>query len=332
MNVLSLFDGISCGRVALERAGIEVSNYVAYEIDGYAKAISRKNHPGIIHRNNVLHPSVNFKDYKNFDMVMGGSPCVFWSISKTKKRELDKNGMGWKLFLAFLNAVKAINPIYYFYENVWSMPKNIKKHISEELGVEPVMIDSSLVSAQSRKRLYWTNIGMVNGIQTLRQPEDKGILLKDILNGGSSFTDKCHCITSSHAGATFEQTIKYRKRTIFAEPIRTPILIGIVGKGGRGERIHSALGKSVSLCASNGGGAAKTGLYKIDLPDGDYAIRKLTPLEAELCQTLPPHYTAWGIAPDGAYARISDQQRYKCIGNGWTVDVIAHFFRGMGQS
>lgn len=389
LKTVSLFDGISCGHAALNRLGLSTSAYEAFEIDKYAKAVSRYNYPNIRQHGDVL--DADFLQFAGYDLVMGGSPCTFWSIAK-QDREVDKDGMGWKLFMRFVEAVRIINPRCFLYENVASMPKNIKEYISEELGCEPIFINSALVSAQHRKRLYWTNI------KGVAQPEDKGILLRDILESGMTFTDKSYCITATYAGATFEQTLKQKKRTTIAEPIAladksqtilstlykenalsmlkrgktglfvaesvdrgaalrtradesgsfkrlevrgddklnslttvqtdsvicSPVRVGQYGKGGLGNRIYSVQGKTVTLMGNGGGRGAKTGLYKIDLPDGDYIVRKLTPIEAERCQTLPDNYTAMGIDDKGRTVKISDTRRYQCIGNGWTVDAIAH--------
>lgn len=180
INVVSLFDGISCGRVALGRAGIAVNSYEAYEIDKYARAVSRYNYPDIRQHGDVL--TANFSRFQGYDLVMGGSPCTFWSIAKIN-REVDKDGIGWQLFMRFVEAVRIIRPHYFLYENVASMPASIKAYISEELGCEPVLINSALVSAQHRKRLYWTNI------EGITQPEDKGILLRDIIESGMTCRD-----------------------------------------------------------------------------------------------------------------------------------------------
>ena len=174
------------------------------------------------------------------------------------------------------------------------------------------MINSALVSAQQRKRCYWTNIPGVC------QPKDKGILLKDILESGVAWQDKSYCMSASYDRAVFWNTMQRSQRSMIAEPVR----IGQYGNGGQGQHIYSVRGKSVTLSANGGGQGAKTGLYKIDLPDGDYIIRKLTPVEAERLQTLPDNYT------EG----ISKTQRYKCIGNGWTVDVIAHILKGLKEA
>lgn len=399
IKAVSLFDGISCGRIALDRvagrsgAGIAVSAYEAFEIDKYAKAISRYNYPDIRQHGDVL--TADFSRFGGYDLVMGGSPCTFWSIAKTN-REVDKDGIGWQLFMRFVEAVRIIRPHYFLYENVASMPASIKAYISEELGVEPVLINSALVSAQHRKRLYWTNIkGIV-------QPEDKGILLKDIIESGLTCRDKSYCIDACYykGGSSKRLDNQSGKRQMVYEPItladksqtilstlhkenalsmvmrgktglfvaqevsgevgaalRTredeagrfkrlevrgdgklnamttvqtdsvicaPIKVGEVGGGGQGSRIYSVHGKTVSLMANGGGRGAKTGLYKIDLPDGDYIVRKLTTVEAERCQTLSDGYTAMGTFDNGKTVNISNTQRYKAVGNGWTVDVIAH--------
>lgn len=356
MRVLSLFDGISCGMAALERAGINVEKYDAFEIDKYAIKVSEKNYPQMVHHGDVF--SGNFADFKGYDLLLGGSPCTYWSIAKTN-REVTPDGIGGKLFMEYVRALRESECRYFLYENNNSIHQNIKDFISEMLGVQPIMINSALVSAQQRKRCYWTNIPGVC------QPEDKGILLKDILESGISWQDKSYCMTASYDGAVFWNTMQRSQRSMIAEPVgvaqrgryvqsgnRTakceggteqfiearkdgksnclttvqkdsmvaqPIRIGQYGGGGQGQRIYSVRGKSVTLSANGGGQGAKTGLYKIDLPDGDYIIRKLTPVEAERLQTLPDNYT------EG----ISKTQRYKCIGNGWTVDVIAHILNGL---
>ncbi|MFR4773905.1 MAG: DNA cytosine methyltransferase [Ruminococcus sp.] len=202
---------------------------------------------------------------------------------------------------------------YFLYENNDSIHRNIKEEISRSLGVSPIMINSALVSAQQRKRCYWTNIPNVT------QPADKGVLLRDVLESGVPWQEKSYCMTASYNGAVIRNTLERSQRTMIAEPVTKPIRIGEYGKGGQGQRIYSVNGKSITLSALGGGQGAKTGLYKIDLPDGDYIIRKLTPIEAERLQTLPDNYTAG----------ISSTQRYKCIGNGWTVDVIAHILGGL---
>ena len=402
MRVLSLYDGISCGMAALERAGIPVESYDAFEIDKYAIQVSQKNYPQIIHHGDVFGGI--YSDFKGYDLLIGGSPCTYWSIAKTG-REVTPDGMGGKLFMEYVRALRESGCKYFLYENNNSIHQNIKDFISEQLGVKPIMINSALVSAQQRKRCYWTNIPNVS------QPADKGILLKDILESGLPWQDKSYCMTASYDGAVLWNTLQRSQRSMIAEPVgvaqrgryiqsgkrsekciggteqfiearkdgksnclttvqkdsmvaepipfntyngegeksRTfmagyytygeatiiknkgfkggataiaqPVRVGEYGNGGQGQRIYSVRGKSVTLSANGGGQGAKTGLYKIDLPDGDYIVRKLTPVEAERLQTLPDNYT------EG----ISNTQRYKCIGNGWTVDVIAHILNGLKE-
>ena len=365
MKVLSLFDGISCGMVAMERAGIPVERYVAYEIDKYAIQVSKKNYPQIEHCGDVFDG--DYAQYKGFDLLIGGSPCQHWSIAK-KDREITPDGLGGQLFMEYVRALKESGCKWFLYENNYSIHKDIKAFISEQLGVEPIMINSALVSAQQRKRCYWTNIPNVG------QPEDKGVLLRDVLESGQAWQDKSYCMTATYDGAVFRNTLERKQRSMVAEPIMkipeatlkgfceigpgecvdlrylgsktragrkmneksnclthdmqffqyvdTPVRIGAYGKGAQGQRIYSIKGKSVCLTNCGGGKGAKTGLYKIDLPDGEYIIRKLTPIEAERLQTLPDNYT------EG----ISNTQRYKCIGNGWTVDVIAHILENIKEA
>lgn len=306
MKVLSLFDGISCGRLALERAGLSVEKYDAFETDKYAVSISKNNFPDIIQHGDVFNG--DFTQFKGYDLLIGGSPCTYWSLAK-KGREINPDGEGFRLFMQYVRALEESYCKYFLYENNQSIHKNIKDAISEKLGIKPIMINSALVSAQQRKRCYWTNIPNVT------QPDDKNIMLKNILESGISWQDKSYCMTASYDGAVIKNTLERKQRTMIAVPIR----IGEYGNGGQGQRIYSVHGKSVTLSANGGGQGAKTGLYKIDLPDGDYIIRKLTPVEAERLQTLPDNYTAG----------ISNTQRYKCIGNGWTVNVIAHILGGL---
>lgn len=312
INVLSLFDGIACGYEALNKAGIQVDTYYASEIDKYAMSIASKNHPDIIQLGDVSN--IDFTQFiGKVDLIMGGSPCQDLSISKHDRKGLQGQRSG--LFYKYLEAVEIIKPKYFLLENVASMKKEDKDKITQLLGVEPILINSALVSAQQRKRLYWTNI------PNITQPQDKGILLQDILESGLADREKANAILAQYyKGITLkplEYLSNHQIRPYAAEPIR----IGQFGKGGQGQRIYSVQGKSVSLTANGGGRGAKTGLYKIDLPDGNYIVRKLEPIECERLQTLPDNYTAYGI--DG---KISNTQRYKCIGNGWTVDVIAHIF------
>lgn len=210
MKVLSLFDGISCGMLALLRAGIPVECYDAFEIDKYAVTVSKRNFPVIVHHGNVYDG--DFTKFKGYDLLLGGSPCTYWSIAK-KDREVDCNGEGFRLFKEYVRALHESGCRYFLYENNYSVHQNIKDEISKALGVEPIMINSALVSAQNRKRCYWTNIPFISF------PEDKGILLKDVLESGLPWQDKSYCMTSSYNGAVLYNTLERKQRTMVAEPI-----------------------------------------------------------------------------------------------------------------
>lgn len=334
MDVLSLFDGISCGMVALNRANIKVDRYVAYEIDKYAISVSKNNFSNIEYMGNVV--GADFKQYKGFDLVIGGSPCQDLSIANRLRKGLSGERSG--LFFEFVRALDEVKPHYFLLENVASMSKENRDIISNYLGVEPIMINSALLSAQQRKRLYWTNI------PNITQPEDKKIFLKDVLESGYPYQKKSYCYLrrqntmvcesvpcalrtrKDNTGSYKRLEVKKDKKANAITSVQTdsmictPLKIGeINGKKSQANRVYSVRGKSVTLSANGGGLGAKTGLYKIDLPDGDYYIRKLTPVECERLQTLPDNYT-YGI---------SNTQRYKCLGNAWTVNVIAHIFRNI---
>lgn len=323
MRVLSLFDGIACGRVAFDRAGILVDTYYASEIDPAAIKIAVKNNPTIIPIGDVN--KIDFHDYVGkVDIIIGGSPCQDLSIAKQNREGL--HGERSKLFWKYIEALEIIRPKYFLLENVASMRKEDMEAITHTLAkIYPVvycnLINSALVSAQQRKRYYWTN-------WCVNQPQDKGIYLKDILEHDCTksqvltqrFGIKGLCYQdgkSKTLTATCHKGYGNDGTTLVAEPIRIGTLAGL--GTGQANRIYSVQGKSVCLNALGGGGGAKTGLYKVDLPDGDYIIRKLTPIECERLQTLPDNYTQG----------VSDTQHYKQLGNGWTVDIIAHILKGL---
>lgn len=317
MKVLSLFDGISCGMIALERAGIPVERYVAFEIDEFAIKVSEANYPMIEHRGDVF--DADFTEFKDFDLLIGGSPCTFWSIAKNG-RETTPEGMGGKLFMEYVRALKESGCKWFLYENNNSIDDAIKDFISWKLGPLPIMVNSSLVSAQCRKRCYWTNIPNVE------QPSDLGLLLESVIDEKAnefmhSYEVDDNIFSSAPVYEDDEPAFSESILQIFTDTPKgaSAIRLGEIGKGSQGQRIYSTKGKSVCLSANGGGQGAKTGLYRIDLPNGKYLVRKLSPLEAERLQTLPDNYT------DG----ISDTQRYKCIGNGWTVNVIAHILKNL---
>lgn len=281
-----MYDGISCGKVALNRAGIKVNNYYASEIDEHAIKIAKKNHPDITHLGDAFN--WNEWDMPKIDLLIGGSPCTHWSVAR-KDREINSEGIGFKLFKCFANSLNKFNPKYFLYENNHGIHKNIQQEITNYLGVDPIMINSALVSAQNRKRLYWTNIPDVI------QPEDKGILLKDIvLDDVSPSFVKADLIHS-------EKAIEYMNRKT---------------KDGRDHwdfgHYSDIRNEKSSAVVANFCKGVPYNVFK----DWD-CIRKFHPIECERLQTLPDNYT------EG----ISNTQRYKSIGNGWTVDVIVHILK-----
>lgn len=294
MRVLSLFDGISCGMVALERAKIPVEEYYAYEIEPNAIKISKKNYPQIIHCGDVFN--TNFSQYnKKVDILIGGSPCTFWSNAKChtakQKKEIDQNGVGWKLFMKFVEALHNAEPKYFLYENNYGISENIKNAISEKLGVEPIMIDSALVSAQRRKRYYWTNIPNVT------QPKDRNIKVRDIIVNDPLLTK------------AFDDRIK--KSIIKTDNY---IKYDLSGKGyySQQDRMYYLDGKAptIARCRTE---------TKFNVFLGGEKFKKTCPIECERLQTLPDDYTAG----------VPKTRRYEAIGNGWTVDVIAHIFKNL---
>ena len=289
MKVLSLFGGISCGAIALSRALIPIERYVAYEIDKSAIAISEKNYPWIERRGDVVN--ADFAEFKGFDLLLGGSPCQDLSIDKKNRKGLDGERSG--LFWEYVRALHEAKPTYFLFENNFNMPKADEAKITESLGIEPIMINSALVSPQQRRRLYWTNIPNVEQPVDVSHKMVGDIIEWDVVREN-----------------LFSET-KFSKNALVSDYRNKPLRVGTIGKGGQGERVYSIYGKTVTLTANGGGRGAKTGLYLIN-----GTVRKLTPREAERAQGLPDDYTLI----DG----ISESQRYKAIGNGWTVDVITH--------
>ena len=186
MNVLSLFDGMSCGQIALDQIGVKVNNYFAAEVDKYAIKVTQQNFPGTIHLGDVK--GIKGADLPEIDLLIGGSPCQGFSFAG---KNLNFDDPRSKLFFEYVRLLKELKPKYFLLENV-RMKKESMDVISEYLGVEPIAINSNLVSAQNRHRLYWTNIPMD------RLPQDKGVVLKDILEGGITDRDKSHCIDANY--------------------------------------------------------------------------------------------------------------------------------------
>jgi DNA-cytosine methyltransferase len=357
MNVLSLFDGMSCGRIALERVGIQVNNYFASEIDKYAIQVAKANYPDTIHVGNVqdvMWPET-FEGMQ-IDLLIGGSPCQGFSFAG---KQLNFDDPRSKLFWEFVRLLKECKPKYFLLENV-RMKKEYMDVITEALGVEPILINSSLVSAQNRQRYYWTNIP-VDGL-----PNDKDIKLKDILEDGFTDRDKAYCLDANYfKGGNLKLYFeKHRRQLVFSKDGLCHVGDADIKGNDTIKRVYHPDGKSPTLTTMGGGHrepkvlcGAWRGRYVVDgvrqdhkqkvaglttqrlevRQDGktnalttaqkdnvavnvdEFMWRKLTPLECERLQTVPDGYTN----------HVSNTQRYKMLGNGWTVDVVTHIFKGM---
>ena len=389
MNVLSLFDGMSCARLALDRAGLPVTNYFASEIDQYAITVAKANYPDTIHVGDVIKLKTkegrllvahNGKDIekgayrRKIDLLIGGSPCQGFSFAGGQLAFDDPRS---KLFFEFVRVLKECRPKYFLLENV-NMKQEFQDVINEQLGCKPIDINSNIVSAQNRRRLYWTNIP----VRSL--PENKRIYLKDILEDGFTDRDKAHCVDANYfkGGNLKSYFEKHRRQLVFdfadEEDAEGTVLAGEADLKGHdyNRRVYHPDGKSPTLAAASGGNLEPKVLYPASivgrrlndgvrddynkdvpvsqclevhdtkgkarclstvekdtlvspLPTGRYPDaysddmrlmwRKLTPIECERLQTVPDNYTN----------HVSNTQRYRMLGNGFTVDVIAFLLRGI---
>ena len=385
MNVLSLFDGMSCGQIALDQLDIKVDNYYASEIDKWAMQVAKKNYPNTKHLGDVTE--LKGSDLPKIDLLMGGSPCQGFSFAG---KQLNFDDPRSALFFEFVRLLKETKPKYFLLENV-RMKQEYQDVISSYMGVEPIMINSSLLSAQNRVRLYWTNIPNVT------QPEDKGIVLKDILEDGVGIRpceikefnpdSTCH-----HAATATDIKGNESIKRVYADSGKSPT-ITTMGGGHRepkvlcgrivGRKINPETGKrddynpdikavqrleprldekcgTLTTVQKDNVLIIKEATKKgyTEIQDGDCfdatfptsktrrgrnmkdksncltaanyeymryehpTYRKLTPLECERLQTVPDNYT------EG----VSNTQRYKMLGNGWTVDVIKHILQNMERN
>lgn len=286
LNVLSLFDGMSCGQIALNRLGIKYDNYFSSEIDKYAIQVTQKNYPNTKQIGSVTE--VRADDLPNIDLLIGGSPCQGFSVNGKKLNFEDDRS---KLFFEFVRLLKECKPKYFLLENV-KMKKEHQDIVSKYLGVNQIEINSSLLSAQNRPRLYWTNIPNV------KEPNDKGIFLKDIID---SNTENYEYISE--------------QKTINREYKKNYLQYDINGKG------HKSQDQRAYYLNNKHGCLDTFAAVKIKLIDSNGRIRKTTRNEAERLQTVPDNYTSV----------VSRNQALKMLGNGWTVDVIAHIFKNLKQ-
>ena len=339
MNVLSLFDGMSCGQIALDKLGIPVKNYFAAEIDKYAIQVAKSNYPDMVHLGNVqniqtsgTHLMDEFDCGHKIDLLIGGSPCQGFSFAG---KQLNFDDPRSQLFFEYVRLLKALKPKYFLMENV-KMKKESMAIITEYLGVEPIEINSNLVSAQNRKRLYWTNIPM-KGL-----PEDKGIILKDILEPVEQIDDAYYYSDKSIAymerGNAKWQQAGARRADRYTQTPDTKKAFTITANFHKGVPYNYFDDSRGPLILQKARGYNKGGLKALNgktptlstsswehnnhLVNRDKSIRKLTVTECERLQTVPDGYTCG----------VSNTQRYKMLGNGWTVDVVKHIFEGLKET
>jgi site-specific DNA-cytosine methylase len=276
MNILSVCDGISCGQVAFERSNIKVDKYYASEIDNFAIQITQKNYPNTIQVGDITKWREWDIDWNSIDILIGGTPCQGFTFAGKQLNFEDPRSKLFFDYVDILNHLKSINPnIIFLLENV-KMSKENQDIITSFVGVEPIKINSNLVSAQNRQRLYWTNI------PNIQLPQDKGTILKDIIR--TEDNNLYHLSKKHHSG--FLKSYNWKHSEL----------------NGKAKPILASYYKQPPHCPY------------IPCEESESGFRMLSPIEAERCQTLPDNYT------DG----ISKTQRFKCIGNGWTVDIISH--------
>jgi DNA (cytosine-5)-methyltransferase 3A len=292
INVLSLFDGMSCGQLALKRAKIPVKNYYASEIDDHSIKITLKNFPKTYQLgdvNNILDLYKN-KKFNKIDLLIAGSPCQGFSYAGKRLNFEDPRS---KLFFIFAEILKTIKPKYFLLENVL-MEKSCEDIITNYLKVQPILINSGLITAQARRRLYWTNISFNSYFK------NKNIFIKDILQ----------------KNIKIDKTKKFK---LFKTPKKSKLnLIRVgekipFGKFQSENRIYSINGKSPTLTARQD---------RINIQIKENFRRYFTPIEAERLQTVPDNYTKG----------VPKTQRFKMLGNGWTIDVIKQIFEGMKEN
>lgn len=285
MNVLSLFDGISCGKIALDRAGIKVDNYYASEVDEYPQVVSKHNHEGIHYLGDVTKWKQWDIDWQSIGLLIGGSPCQGFSSAGKQLAFDDPRSSLFFTYVEILNHIKSYNKdVKFLLENV-KMKKEFLDTISDNLGVEPVLINSSSFSGQSRQRFYWCN-------WDIAEVSDQGVTLNSVLDAGYySDRQKSYCIDANYAkGSNFMRYFYRNSRQIIFENGYSPTV-------------------------------TSEGTANTEMREQGSRWRKLNIAECCRLQTLPEDYFD--------FVGASSAKSYKCLGNGWTVDVIAHIFKGI---
>lgn len=332
INVLSLFDGMSCGQIALERAGVKVNQYFASEIKPHAIKVTQHNYPNTIQLGDVT--KVKAADLPKIDLLIGGSPCQDFSIANKERKGLQ--GLKSGLFFEYLRLLKECKPKYFLLENVAMKPKDMEL-ISQYLGTYPVNINSELVSAQMRNRFYWTNIGPEKfdlfGFRycDIPQPQDKKILLQDILESGYVEMNKSRCLLESESrplkqqhkmahsffNSGFTTLISKDKETYLRVKEATKIgFVDIANNEAVDLSFPTSKTRRGRLMKDKSNCLLRNNQYFV-FQDGD--IRYFTQTELERLQTVPEGYTSL----------LNRNQAACLLGDGWTVDVIAHIFKFM---
>ena len=305
MNVLSLFDGMSGGQLALQKAGLQVDKYYSCEIDEYAQSVTRYNFPDTIFLGDVT--KVDFSKLKDIDLVIGGSPCQDLSFAKGNGKGLE--GSRSSLFYKFVEAIEVCKPEYFLLENV-KMKQEWKDIISDLLGVQPIFINSADFSAQNRQRLYWTNIPIAPWTPCKTKLQDILEVFKE--EDWYVNRDKAYTMTATYSGASPRDYFEKSSRQLaFTDREKSHCLDANYFKGGNLKSYFKKHRRQL-----------------VFMNPSMLQWRKLTPIECERLQTVPDNYTSKGVR-DGKEVKISNTQRYKMLGNGWTINVIAHIFKSL---
>ncbi len=316
INALSLFDGISCGQIALQRAGIKVDKYFASEIDKHAIKVTQHNWPNTIQLGDVTKWREWNIEWESIDLLCAGFPCQAWSVAGKQQGTNDPRGALAITLFELFTFLKEKNPkLKFLFENV-KMKKEYLNYLNNLFGVEPIEINSALVSAQNRKRLYWTNISNVSA------PADKNIFLDKVLyrlphgymTESISLERKYPTLAAQSPGTKHKVIENYELSEYAKSRVneRKNNKTGLVYSW-YNDKVH--IEKTPTLTSNSNCWSATGGIIVIE----NEQYRTLTPEECEELQTLPHGYTN----------NIKKTQRYKCIGNGWTVDVIAHIFQNL---
>lgn len=329
MKYFDTFTGIGAGTLAIQSTFPNAKCVGFSEIDKYCEAVYKYHYPNHINYGDIS--LIDIDKLPDFDLLIGGFSCQPYSIAGNRKGLEDPRG---QIIYPLLDILRKKKPKYFIFENVFSMSKDNKEALTNLIEqacgskIEFTTINSALLSAQTRKRIYWAGKLVDGKYKTVEipQPKDKGILLKDILESGKTDRLKSYCIDASYyKGANWNQYKTKGRRQLVAEPIR----LGQFNSGGQGNRIYSEEGKSITLASNSGGLGSNTGLYLLnDKSMDNYHIRKLSPNECCKLQTFPIDYNKYGLFINKfnelEKRDISDTQRFKQLGNSFTVDVIRH--------